>query len=63
MATKNPITVTPEDSLQIALEKMTSKGFNQLPVVADGKLIGTLPENEITAAYTREMVRREIEEG
>ncbi len=63
MATKNPITVTPEDSLQTALEKMTSKGINQLPVVADGKLIGTLPENEITSAYTREMVRREIEEG
>lgn len=62
LCTRNLITVSPDDSLQTALEKMTSKGINQLPVVSNGKLLGTLPESEITAAYTREMVKREIEE-
>ncbi|MCF8106615.1 MAG: CBS domain-containing protein, partial [Desulfohalobiaceae bacterium] len=62
LATRNPTTVFPDDSLENALEKMTSMGINQLPVVSNGKLVGTLPESEITAAYTREMVKREIEE-
>ena len=62
LATRNPTTVFPDDSLENALEKMTSMGINQLPAVSNGKLVGTLPESEITAAYTREMVKREIEE-
>jgi CIC family chloride channel protein len=63
VATTDPLTVVPEDSLRRALEKMTSKGVNQLPVVQNGRLVGTLPENNITAAYTRELVKLEIEEA
>jgi len=63
VATSRPLTVAPDDSLRTALEKMTDKGVNQLPVVDDGHLVGTLPENDIAAAYTRELIKREIEEA
>ncbi len=61
IATQDLVTVTPEDTLQEALDKMTSQGVNQLPVVTNGKLLGTLPECNITAAYSQALVRREIE--
>lgn len=63
MATSNLVTISPEDSLQTALEQMTDKGVNQLPVVQNGSLLGTLPECNITAAYTQALIRRQIEEG
>jgi len=63
IATQNLVTVTPEDTLQEALDRMTSQGVNQLPVVTNGKLLGTLPECNITAAYSQALVRREIEEA
>jgi CIC family chloride channel protein len=61
IATQHLVTVTPEDTLQEALDRMTSQGVNQLPVVTNGKLLGTLPECNITAAYSQALVRREIE--
>lgn len=63
IATQNLVTVTPEDTLQEALDRMTSQGVNQLPVVTNGKLLGTLPECNITAASSQALVRREIEES
>lgn len=61
LASKNLVTVTPEDTLQTALERMSSKGVSQLPVLEGKKIVGTIPEHAIIATYTQELVKREIE--
>ncbi len=61
IATTRLVTTTPEETLQQALEKVTSAGVSQLPVIQDGRLIATLRECDITATYSQELIKREIE--
>jgi len=44
---RNPVTVTPQNSLATAEAKMQKGGFRQLPVVADGKLVGIITDRDI----------------
>ncbi|MBG0791700.1 MAG: chloride channel protein [Desulfovibrionaceae bacterium] len=63
LATLNPVTVTTDDTLQDALDKMTGRGVSQVPVVSSGResrLVGTLTESAVNAAYNSAIVRREI---
>ena len=43
----NPVTVTPEDTLATAQEKMTAGRFGHLPVVQDGALVGILTDRDV----------------
>ena len=45
--TPNPDTVTPEDMLVIAQEKMARGKFRHLPVVQDGSVVGMLTDRDI----------------
>lgn len=63
IATPNPVTIHTEDTLQHALDIITDKGVSQLPVVSvDAKLIGSLTESAINAAYSQALVRKELME-
>ncbi len=44
---KNPVTVTPQDYLATAWEKMHTGGFRRLPVVENGKLIGIVTDRDV----------------
>ena len=47
--TKNPVTVTPDEFLSQAREKMTAGGFRLLPVVSQGQLAGILTDRDMRA--------------
>jgi CIC family chloride channel protein len=56
VATSPVITVTPKENLEEALRKLSSTGVSQLPVVDQDnprKVIGTLDNKDINAAYDR----------
>lgn len=44
---QNPVTITPEDSLAAAQQKMQAGQFRRLPVIEDGKLIGIVTDRDI----------------
>ncbi len=44
---KNPVTVTPDQFLSQAKEKMESGGFRRVPVVSDDKLVGILTDRDL----------------
>jgi len=45
--TKNPVTVSPKDTLVTAQEKMRAGEFRQIPVVDQGRLIGILTDRDV----------------
>ncbi len=45
--TSNPVTVTPQDPVAHAQERMRTGGFRRLPVVQDGTLIGIITDRDI----------------
>ena len=47
--TKKPITVTPEDLLISAKEKMEAGKFHRLPVVSDGRVVGIITDRDLKA--------------
>ena len=56
VATSQVVTVTPKENLEEALRKLGATGVSQLPVVDQDnprKVIGTLDNKDITAAYDR----------
>lgn len=64
--TREVVTVSPEESVQDCMVKMTEQRFRHLPVVSDGKLVGVvsigdivksrLEELENEAGFLREMI-------
>ncbi len=63
IATRDLVTVTTEDTLQDALDRITERGVSQVPVLTSGlrgKLSGTLTESGINAAYNSAIVKDEI---
>ena len=49
MAT-HPVTLGPEAKIWDAVEIMESQGFNHIPIVQDGKLLGLLTERHVRDA-------------
>ncbi|MBI2228812.1 MAG: CBS domain-containing protein [Deltaproteobacteria bacterium] len=45
--TKRPVTITSEELLSQAKEKMAAGRFRRLPVVSDGKLTGIVTERDL----------------
>jgi CIC family chloride channel protein len=53
--TLNPMVVNPDDSILVALERMTNHGVGRLPVVSreTGKLAGIITRTDVIKAYNR----------
>ena len=45
--TKNPVTVSPRDTLLVAQEKMRAGAFREIPVVDYGRLIGIITDRDV----------------
>jgi acetoin utilization protein AcuB len=45
--TANPVTISPQDTLATAREKMTVGKFRRLPVIQDGALVGILTDRDV----------------
>jgi acetoin utilization protein AcuB len=45
--TKNPVTVSPRDTLVAAQDKMRAGEFRQIPVVDQGRLVGIITDRDI----------------
>lgn len=52
--TPNPITVTPEESMDACMTLMTEKRIRHLPVVADGKIFGMLSIRDLLESTMEE---------
>ncbi|HIJ36645.1 MAG TPA: CBS domain-containing protein, partial [Deltaproteobacteria bacterium] len=64
VATTNVVTVGEDDNIQVAMSLMGNRGISQLPVTGGEngrKLIGTLREKDVIAAYDNAVIRHEIE--
>ena len=59
IATEKVVTVTPADTLEDALKKISAKDYATLPVVAgradDRRLVGVLSHRDIISAYSRKL--------
>ncbi|OSM02291.1 chloride channel protein [Magnetofaba australis] len=65
IATRELITVTPDDNLYDAFRLMGSGNIEQLPVVAangSGEVLGVVTNNDVIKAYNRALLDREVEE-
>lgn len=44
---KKVVTVSPEDTLDVAIQRMTQYGISQMPVIEDGHVVGGLTERDV----------------
>jgi CBS domain-containing protein len=51
--TRNPMTVSPQETLLNARDLMVSRGFRHLPVVEEGELVGILSDHDVNAHQAR----------
>lgn len=56
--TKNPVTVSLEDTLVIAQEKMRAGEFRQIPVVDHGRLVGIITDRDVRRHGRHNIVAR-----
>ena len=64
LATRDAVTVTPQDSLATAAEKLAAKDFATLPVVAgpgDSTLVGIISHRDIISYYNRRLRKLELQ--
>lgn len=52
-------TVTPADSIRIAIERMRKHGCRRLPVLEEGKLVGIVTDRDLRRATNSPFVLRE----
>jgi len=50
VCSENPIVVGPEDSLDVALQRMAREQIRRLPVVEDQRLVGILAQADVSRA-------------
>ncbi len=48
---RSVITITPDQSLRMAQERMRKHGIRRLPVVRDGKLVGIVTDRDVRQAW------------
>jgi CIC family chloride channel protein len=63
IATRDVVTVSVEDNLYNAMEKITSKDFSILPVVSpstQSQLLGVLTRRDIIGAYNKAVIKKSI---
>ncbi len=57
--TPRPATVTPDDPIRVAIERMREKDCRRLPVVAEDKLVGIVSDRDLRRATNSPLVLRE----
>jgi CIC family chloride channel protein len=63
LATPKVVTVSMDDDLYTALEKITSKDFSILPVVSPvnpSSLVGVLSRRDIIGAYNKAVIKKSV---
>ena len=63
LATRKVVTISLDDNLYNALEKITSKDFSILPVVSpddSSKLLGILTRRDIIGAYNKAVIKKSL---
>ena len=53
-APKQLVTVAPSDTVTVALQQMDELGLSQIPVLEEGKCVGSLRENRVLAKVVRD---------
>ena len=53
-APKTLVTVAPTDTVTVALQQMDELGLSQIPVIEEGKCVGSLRENRVLAKVVRD---------
>ena len=56
--TKNPITVSPNDSIKKILSVMLSHGIERIPVTENTKLVGIVEEQTVLSAIYRKILAK-----
>jgi acetoin utilization protein AcuB len=57
--TKDPVTISPKDTLRTAIQKMASVGCRRLPVLTERRLVGIIADLDIREALNSPIVLRE----
>jgi len=64
LASKHPVVVTPTDTLDVALRRISTRDFATLPVVAspdNPRLVGIISHRDIISIYTRQLQKSALE--
>jgi len=61
VATQNPVSVSPNESLDTALERMAEMQVRRLPVVEAGRLVGILAQADVSRTAQPESTGRMVE--
>jgi hypothetical protein len=62
-ASREVITVSPDDTLRVALRRMLEEDVGHLPVVADGRLVGMCTRTDILRARRRKLEDEHLQPG
>jgi CBS domain-containing protein len=62
ICSENPVVVTPDDSLDVALQRMASDQVRRLPVVEDRRLVGILAQADVSRTVEPAATGRMVEE-
>lgn len=57
--TRDPVTVAPNDTVRLAIERMRERGCRRLPVVDNTKLVGIVTDRDLRRATNSPLVLRE----
>ncbi len=61
VATHHPVSVSPDESLDTALQRMADEQVRRLPVVEDGRLVGILAQADVSRTAQPESTGRMVE--
>lgn len=60
--TRDPVSVSPSDTLRVVLERMRQRGCRRLPVVEGGRLVGIVSDRDVRLALNSPFTLRERRE-
>ena len=60
--TRDPVSVSPSDTLRVVLERMRQRNCRRLPVVDGGKLVGIVSDRDVRLALNSPFILRERRE-
>ncbi len=61
VATHDPVSASPDESLDTALQRMADEQVRRLPVVEDGRLVGILAQADVSRTAQPESTGRMVE--
>lgn len=61
LMTPNPVTIAPEDDLELAIATMVKHSIRELPVLEDGRLMGILTDRDVKMALGPDARRMDLD--